>query len=88
MTQPLQDPVSGLLLALERKLEMLRQEYLAKNRAVLRNLDGGAQQRVELLTSCINEKILQEISGGLRRSASNGEGKRVLAVLSELLDLS
>ena len=49
------DSVSGTLLALERKLEMIRQEHLAKNRSILRSFGGDAQQDVEQLTSAINE---------------------------------
>jgi len=82
------DSVSGTLLALERKLEMIRQEHLAKNRSILRSFGGDAQQDVEQLTCAINEKIFQEISRELRRSASYADGKRMLEILSTLLDLS
>lgn len=46
------------------------------------------QQDVEQLTSAINEKIFQEISRELRRSASYDDGKKILEILSTLLDLS
>jgi len=81
-------PVPDTLLALKRKLELLRHEHLEKNRSVLGRLDEDARARVELLTAAINEQIFQMISQQLEHSANTVDYGKTREVLSKILELA
>ena len=81
------DPLSNTLLALERQLERIRQELLAKNRSSLRDLTSAEWEDVERLTSAITRKIFCEVSNELKHSAAQGEEKRVSEAVCMMLGL-
>ena len=84
----LAQPVPDTLLALKRKLDLLRLEHLEKNRSILGRLDEDARARVELLTAAINEQIFQMISQQLEHSANTVDYGKTREVLSKILELT
>ncbi|MBI3894819.1 MAG: glutamyl-tRNA reductase [Acidobacteria bacterium] len=81
------DPLSDTLLALERQLERIRQEQLAKNRSSLRDLSSAEWEDVERLTSAITRKIFCEVANELKQSAAQGEGMKISETVAMVLGL-
>ncbi|MBI4459203.1 MAG: hypothetical protein HY648_03970, partial [Acidobacteria bacterium] len=81
------DPLSNTLLALERQLERIRQEQLAKNRSSLRDLSSAEWEDVERLTSAITRKIFCEVANELKQSAAQGEEKKLSEAVCIMLGL-
>ncbi|MBI4459209.1 MAG: glutamyl-tRNA reductase [Acidobacteria bacterium] len=81
------DPLSNTLLALERQLERIRQEQLAKNRSGLRDLTSAEWEDVDRLTSAITRKIFCEVANELKHSAAPGEEKKLSEAVCMLLGL-
>jgi glutamyl-tRNA reductase len=82
------DPISGTLDALDRRLETIRKEQLAKNRASLRQLDSEQLQTLEWVTTNITRKIFREVADELEHSASEGNGKRLSETVCLMLGLA
>ncbi len=82
------DPITGTLLALDRRLEAIRKEQLAKNRSNLRQLDSQQLQAVEWVTANITQKIFREVADELEHSASEGNGKRLSETVWLMLGLA
>jgi glutamyl-tRNA reductase len=82
------DPISGTLHALDRRLEAIRKEQLAKNRSSLRQLDSQQLQAVEWVTTNITRKIFREVADELEHSASEGNGKRLSETVWLMLGLA
>ena len=82
------DPISGTLRALDRRLEAIRKEQLAKNRSSLRQLDPQQLQAVEWVTTNITRKIFREVADELEHSASEDNGKRLSETVWLMLGLA
>ena len=82
------DPISGTLVALDRRLETIRKEQLAKNRASLRQLDLEQLQALEWVTTNITRKIFREVADELEHSALEGNGKRLSETVCLMLGLA
>lgn len=85
---PKDDPISGTLVALDRRLEAIRKEQLAKSRSSLRQLDSQQLQAVECVTANITRKIFREVADELEHSASEGNSKRLSETVSLMLGLA
>ena len=82
------EPAPDMMLALKRKLELLRQEHLEKNRSIIGSLDGDAQAHVGLLTAAINEKIFQIISQQVTQPVNTVDYGKTREVLSRIMELA
>jgi glutamyl-tRNA reductase len=82
------DPISGTLVALDRRLEAIRKEQLAKNRSSLNQLDSQQLQAVEWVTTNITRKIFREVADELEHSATEGNGKRLSEAVWLMLGLA
>lgn len=82
------DPIVGTLVALDRRLEMIRKEQLAKNRANLCQLDLEQLQALEWVTTNITRKIFREVADELEHSESEGNGKRLSETICLMLGLA
>jgi glutamyl-tRNA reductase len=58
--------LSQTVTAFDRRLEMIRQEHLARNRSTLRELTSEQVVGVERLTSAIVDHIVHEVADALR----------------------
>ena len=86
--QKIDDPISGTLAALDRRLEMIRKEQLAKNRSNLRHLDTQQLEAVEWVTTNITRMIFREVADELEHSASQGNGKSLSETICLMLGLA
>ncbi len=82
------DPVRGTLLALERRLDAIRKEQIAKNRSSLGQFDSQQLQAVEFVTANITQKIFREIADELQHSATEDDGKRLSETVCLMLNLA
>lgn len=82
------DPISGTLAALDRRLETIRKEQLAKNRSSLKQLDTQQLQALEWVTTNITRKIFREVADELEHSASEDNGKSLSETVCMMLDLA
>jgi biotin-(acetyl-CoA carboxylase) ligase len=81
------DLVATTIVALDKRLEDIRREQLARNRSALRELSFEQLQQVELLTSAITEKIFLEVATELRHSAAECGAPRACEMVSLTLGL-
>jgi hypothetical protein len=82
------DPIPGTLLALDRRLEAIRREQLAKNHSSLKQLDSQQLQAVEWVTANITQKIFREVADELEHSASEGNGRSLSETVWLMLGLA
>ncbi len=82
------DPIAGTLEALDRRLETIRKEQLAKNRSMLRALSSEQLREVERVTAAITGKVFREVANELKHSAAQGNAKRLSETVSLMLGLA
>jgi hypothetical protein len=82
------DPVEKTLTALNRQLEGIRQEHLARNRSHLRAFSTDQAKQVELLTAAITAKIFVEVAAELEHSAAAGKGSETSQAIALMLGLT
>ena len=79
--------ILGTLEALDRRLETIRKEQMAKNRSQLMQLDAQQLQTLEWVTTNITRTIFREVADELEHSASEGNGKRLSETVCKMLGL-
>ena len=82
------DLICGTLAALDRRLEAIRKEQLAKNRASLCQLDSEQLQALEWATTNITRKIFREVADELEHSELEGNGKKLSETVCLMLGLA
>ncbi len=82
------DHVAATLLALNRRLEGIRREHLARNRSILREFNSEQLKEVECLTAAITAKIFREVASELEHSAAEGNGQKISETVSPMLGLA
>lgn len=85
---PEDDLVKATLFALDKRLEGIRQEQLARNRSSLRQLTSEQLQEVERLTSAITGKIFREVADELKHSAAGDDARKMSQTVSLMLGLA
>jgi len=78
---------SRTLLALERQLEQIRQELLAKNRSRLCTLSARQREHVEIVTLAIIRKLLAEVAQQWDLYSAQGKEARVREVVLRMWSL-
>ncbi|MBI2817330.1 MAG: hypothetical protein HYX72_10350 [Acidobacteria bacterium] len=82
------EAVTQTLTALNRRLEGIRREHLARNRSNLREFSIEQLQEVERLTAAITAKIFVEVASELEHSAAAGRGRETSQAVSLMLGLA
>lgn len=80
--------VKPTIVALRRKMEMVRQRELEKTMAGLQNLNDKERRAIEAMSAAIVNKILHHPTDLLRQTSNDGSGSTYLDALRALFDLT